>query len=691
MYIFGDWMAPAPDGLDTVVDMGGGVAKYNGTSNYSCAACHTTGWSNPAAGLCSLSSKTTQAACESAGGTWYPSTGIQGTTGAEPLASFPSYTSGITGTWDLDGIQCTRCHAVTFPAVTGTTTHETPDILDGQNVNNMCFGCHQGIAKTANGTGADADLDLTGKIPVKNTATAPAYVPEYNGHIIGNQFLNSPHARFTGTITPNTLGKYDLTTNDKSQYDSTFNGWICRSGTGGPGSGSILKTYVNPSTGAAEIIKSSADCSTAGGQWVVAGGSAVTTQQGSCTTCHDVHQSIVPEVRAKEPFVRECTTCHVDQAASYPALSAVTTNRHPAGPGTPREYEGTAPASPCEICHMPRATGGGMPSHIVRISVDPAYSTFPTSAEFLGNTKKIANTAPDGTFTNAVWTDLDISCGQCHGPGGSAHLISKGLIATYAQGMHTGGSISATCADCHNSTTTAHPTGTNTPAQCSDCHATTRAGVKPTVEAACITCHASTGTASHQFTAAQITTYAAAIHAGGSAPAATCTDCHAEIPTTLINHPIKTCTDCHAKPGVVPTFVTACNSCHGGSAGMSRVSSGAHFISASYLATAVGKIHKNAAPKASMTLIAVDSDPTRVGTQVKINATVQVIDTSTDQNENLSSIKVNWGDNSPATIMAPGEAANHAYTRIGIKTITLTGTDLKGLKSTVKQKITVVK
>ena len=458
MYLFGDWMAPAPDGLDTVVDMGGGVAKYNGTSTYSCAACHTTGWSNSTAGLCSLSSKTTQATCESAGGTWYPSTGIQGTTGAEPLASFPSYASGITGTWDKDGILCSRCHASTFPAVyaptyttqaaceaagnvwsssTGcaaTGTHNNATIILGQNVTNLCFGCHQSIAKTANGTGADADLNLNGKIPVKNNATAPAYVPEYNGHVIGNQFLNSPHARFTGTITPNKLGKYDLTTNDKSQYASTFNGMICRSSTDGVGSGSILKTYVDPSTGAAEIIKTSADCSTAGGQWVASGGSAATTQ-GSCTTCHDVHQSTVPEVGAAEPFVRECTTCHVDQVATYPGLRAITNIRHSAGTGTPLENEGTAPSSPCEICHMPKATSGGFPSHLFRINVDPAYSTFPTSAEFLGNTKKIANTAPDGTFTNAVWNDLDIACGQCHG--GGAHGRAQRFFLCPRSSLHS--------------------------------------------------------------------------------------------------------------------------------------------------------------------------------------------------------------------------------------------------------------
>ena len=467
MYLFGDWMAPAPEALDTVVDMGGGVAKYNGTSTYSCAACHTTGWSNSTAGLCSLSSKTTQATCEGAGGTWYPSTGIQGTAGKEPLASFPSYTSGITGTWDLDGIQCTRCHAATFPTVyaptyttqatceaagyvwsssTGcaaTGGHNNATIILGQNVTNLCFGCHQSIPKTADGIGSDNDLNFTGKIQVKNTATAPGYVPEYNSHPIGNQFLNSPHARFTGTITPNKLGKYDLTTNNKSQYASTFNGWICRTGTGGVGSGSILKTYVNPSTGAAEIIKTSADCATAGGQWVAAGGSSATvpTTQGSCTTCHDVHQSIVPEVGAAEPLVRECTTCHVDQVAAYPRLKAITNFRHPAGTGTPFEHGGTEPSRSCEICHMHKATSGGFPSHLFRISVDPLYSTFPTSAEFLGNTKKIANTAPDGTFTNAVWTDLDIACGQCHGggingSGAKVYPLTKKQLAAFAKGMH---------------------------------------------------------------------------------------------------------------------------------------------------------------------------------------------------------------------------------------------------------------
>jgi PKD repeat protein len=89
-----------------------------------------------------------------------------------------------------------------------------------------------------------------------------------------------------------------------------------------------------------------------------------------------------------------------------------------------------------------------------------------------------------------------------------------------------------------------------------------------------------------------------------------------------------------------------------------------------------------------MMLVAEDSSPS-LGIQVKIGATVQVIDTSTDINRNLSSIKVDWGD-STSVAMAPADTASHAYTKAGKKTITLTVTDLKGAKSKVKEKITVI-
>ena len=53
-----------------------------------------------------------------------------------------------------------------------------------------------------------------------------------------------------------------------------------------------------------------------------------------------------------------------------------------------------------------------------------------------------AQTAPDGTYTNAVWVDLDLACGQCHGGSigtttyNGAPYISKTALAAAATGMH---------------------------------------------------------------------------------------------------------------------------------------------------------------------------------------------------------------------------------------------------------------
>ena len=206
-YLYGDWMAPNPT---LVYNTNGDGVTSNG---YSCAACHTTGWSNLASGVCYPdSTKTTAVSCVSPN-IWVPATGVQGTAGAEPQASFPGIT-GITGKWDKDGIVCSRCHAVTYPDIKDasgnaiTTTHET-DNLGGESVNNMCFGCHQspatnyvagevigGVTYTVNAKILDPTMIPTGAGHGANWGR------EFNGHVLGNSFLNSPHSRFTGTIVP---------------------------------------------------------------------------------------------------------------------------------------------------------------------------------------------------------------------------------------------------------------------------------------------------------------------------------------------------------------------------------------------------------------------------------------------------------------------------------------------------------
>jgi predicted CXXCH cytochrome family protein len=467
LYIFGDWMAPAPAGLDVIVDMGPGVgAKYNGTSNYSCAACHTTGWSNSTAGLCSLSSKTTSGACTGAGGTWYPLVGVEGIgtpgfTPAEPAASFSGITFTGAGKWDLEGIRCPRCHNVTAPKVVDTqiaasaypSTHVTSGgmgaLADGVGRTNLCFGCHQSIAKTNNGIGLDADLSHPENIPVKNAATAPDYLPEFNGHVIGNSFLNSVHGQFTGKIVPNALGKYDLedTTGNNngnaSKYASKFQGYTCWQS---PTSSSPAKTMIVG--GVIKEIKTKTDCETLYGA-----GSWRTDTQGTCVTCHDVHNSLFVKETKEAALRKVCTDCHNKSLAHI---------NHLDGPGTPLGYlAGTAEAwEACVTCHMPKATSSGFPMHLWRINTKADYRTFPTATEFLGipdvalPTKKIANAAPDGPYTNAVWVDLDYVCGQCHGGSfgptatkNGAPYFLKSELSQYAKDMHRNAAPNPSCTE----------------------------------------------------------------------------------------------------------------------------------------------------------------------------------------------------------------------------------------------------
>jgi hypothetical protein len=152
---------------------------------------------------------------------------------------------------------------------------------------------------------------------------------------------------------------------------------------------------------------------------------------------------MVPEIGAAEPIKRECIDCHDDKAD----LSKI---NHISGTGTPLAF-GTRS---CEVCHMPKPTSEGFPMHLWRINSDPAYDTFPSQSEFYGgicsknpmdpdtgypiNTTpelcaadlsgdgnpgvwtaalkdRRAKTAPDITYAAAVWVDIDLACGQCHG------------------------------------------------------------------------------------------------------------------------------------------------------------------------------------------------------------------------------------------------------------------------------------
>jgi PKD repeat protein len=91
-----------------------------------------------------------------------------------------------------------------------------------------------------------------------------------------------------------------------------------------------------------------------------------------------------------------------------------------------------------------------------------------------------------------------------------------------------------------------------------------------------------------------------------------------------------------------------------------------------------------------MTLVATDRKPNVAGKQIWIGDTVQVTDTSTDANGDLTTIKVIWGDGTVSTI-APGETATHVYSKGGDITIRLRAFDSKGLVTGVKRLIYVRK
>jgi hypothetical protein len=131
---------------------------------------------------------------------------------------------------------------------------------------------------------------------------------------------------------------------------------------------------------------------------------------------------------------------------------------HPNGPGTPLgEGDIPEPAEACVTCHMPKATSSGFPMHLWRINTKAGYRTFPTATEFgvgATATKKIANAAADGLYTNAVWVDVDYACGQCHGGSfgstatqNSAPYFTKKELSTYAKGMHNNAAPDASCTE----------------------------------------------------------------------------------------------------------------------------------------------------------------------------------------------------------------------------------------------------
>lgn len=284
------------------------------------------------AGRCSLVGYTTSGSCKAAGGVWtvyadqttctanggtWQPTPVCSVGGVCSIGGVPDPTKATQadctaagGSWAAatDVVRCVDIHEYgkehgvpQFEAArwTGSKTNR------GQIITSLCMSCHRQETKglpITNGTCSIAAYTTPGEcVAGGGTWTEsgnglPIQVGPYHetvdftSHPHGNQFLNSPHGKFTGGWSDVALG----------------NG----------ANGKYLSAFQNE-------------------------GEAANTGNG-CTGCHDVHSSVVA---GDEPFHEECQDCHAEID-----LGAI---NHVGGAGTPLEEIGTEPQEACVSCHMP--------------------------------------------------------------------------------------------------------------------------------------------------------------------------------------------------------------------------------------------------------------------------------------------------------------------------------------------------
>ena len=337
--------------------------------------------------------------------------------GAKVAISHPYSVSS----WDQWGIQCSRCHT---GAVDGNHGNTTLSSAKGGDIVASCMTCHRQESDTAprsiqGGNGFAANNGLV--LPYTNKQQQP---DGFAHHPDGNEFLNSPHALFTGNWKDMGCPPYAI-----NGYAGLDPGNPGAPGAGActPGvmnlDGKTASAYASKFAQAAKVdLKGISD-----------------TSAGSCTTCHDVHKPLNENSAGMGGSVRTaCTDCHANAAAKVTPQVSVSAMQHRGGPGTPFANAAADPSSACITCHQPPGI-----KHLWRISTDPAYMLFGdytyaypvngAAAQSTGSNApglvNLSHATPDGAYPNAVWVDLDNACGQCHGGGvWPAELTTTGSV-----------------------------------------------------------------------------------------------------------------------------------------------------------------------------------------------------------------------------------------------------------------------
>jgi hypothetical protein len=329
--------------------------------------------------------------------------------------------------WDQWGIECSRCHTGARGGRHARSV--TIDFPTGGDSVALCMGCHRqetGAAPSSvqGGNGFAGDNGFV--LPYTGRQQQPGGLAPY-GEV--NEFLNSPHAQFTGNFKDVGCPPYAVL-----GYTGVDPG-----NPGAPAAGACTPGTMNldgatPSRYASKFAQAS--------QLDLTGVSR--SAAGSCTTCHDMHQPLNENTPGMSTsVVNRCTFCHSNPASAISPQVTLTSINHPSGSATPLGAADADPSAACVVCHQPPGI-----RHLWRISTDPSYTTagntsygYPVSGPeatsigagaYANNAPGLANlshTAPAGSYSNAVWVDLDHACGQCHGGGvSSTDVTTTGSI-----------------------------------------------------------------------------------------------------------------------------------------------------------------------------------------------------------------------------------------------------------------------
>lgn len=245
------------------------------------------------AGECSIPVFTTSAPCVAGGGTWTAAASDWWTTKSPSTWTSPSCSVGG-GTCSVAGnltpAACKTAFGIWTPkwsnvfACMDAGGHWTGNkSRRGQIITSMCMDCHR---QETGGNPYDSAN------PAGNLKVGPAHGSvEFVSHPHANQYLNSPHGKFTGTFAQIGTATYG------NGYGSYFQFLGEASGTG-----------------------------------------------NGCTGCHNVHESIVEETGHEDAIHAKCDSCHSKNLNNI---------LHPLGGGTPMEHMATEPEKACVTCHMP--------------------------------------------------------------------------------------------------------------------------------------------------------------------------------------------------------------------------------------------------------------------------------------------------------------------------------------------------